>query len=82
MTVQALDHATGYFKAASVLKALKRQADTGGTYRAKLSLAATAHLLTKAAQRSGQTGFGSGFEHVSEADLAPEIEETSRGPGR
>lgn len=45
LPVQALDHATGYLMAASVLHALHRQQCTGTVLQARLSLARTACLL-------------------------------------
>ncbi|WP_434640083.1 CoA transferase [Klebsiella sp. I138] len=45
LPVQALDHATGYFMAAAVLKGLYRRAEYGEGYRARLSLARVAACL-------------------------------------
>ena len=48
LPVQALDHATGYLMAASVLAALAKRQKGASLYRARLSLARTAHLLVNA----------------------------------
>ena len=45
LPVQALDHATGYLMAASVLRALREQLNGGRCLSARLSLARTAALL-------------------------------------
>lgn len=48
LPAQALDHATGYLAAATVLAALVRQRDEGGGWDGELSLAQTAHRLLAA----------------------------------
>jgi hypothetical protein len=48
LPAQALDHATGYLAAATVLAALVRQSEEGGGWHGELSLAATAHWLLAA----------------------------------
>ncbi|MGY2127878.1 CoA transferase [Blastococcus sp. SYSU DS0617] len=48
LPAQALDHATGYLAAATVLAALVRQRDEGGGWYGELSLAQTAHELLAA----------------------------------
>ena len=45
LPVQALDHATGYLMAASILRALRLRYENGQCWSAKLSLARTAKLL-------------------------------------
>jgi hypothetical protein len=46
LPVQALDHATGYFMAATAIRAVTRRLDEGFGMEAHLSLARTAKLLT------------------------------------
>ncbi|MEM1403898.1 MAG: CoA transferase [Pseudomonadota bacterium] len=46
LPVQALDHGTGYLMAASVIRALRLKRESGVVFRARLSLARTAALLT------------------------------------
>ncbi|MFN3357822.1 MAG: CoA transferase [Pseudomonas sp.] len=48
LPVQALDHATGYLMAASVIRALSERLQTGRGGSARLSLARTAKLLVEA----------------------------------
>lgn len=78
LPVQALDHATGYLIAASVLRALADRRDTGAVRSARLSLARVAHLLAETAK----TEIENGFAPECAADLAPEIEATGWGPAR
>lgn len=78
LTVQALDHATGYCLAASVLNALSHRRATGEVTSARMSLAATAELLKKT--RRGE--FGAGFVGETESDVAPDIENTDWGQAR
>ncbi len=78
LPVQALDHATGYFLAAAVLRALVERRDTGSVLSARLSLARTAHLL--AATKRAHTGSGSAPENGD--DIDPQVEETDWGPAR
>jgi crotonobetainyl-CoA:carnitine CoA-transferase CaiB-like acyl-CoA transferase len=47
LPAQALDHATGYLLAAGVLAALRRRAESGGTWRVEAHLARTAHWLLR-----------------------------------
>lgn len=75
MTVQALDHATGYLMAAAVLAGLNRLKETGQAVSAKLSLAATAELL-KSTQADT---FGKTSATKVQNDFAPDIEQTSWG---
>ena len=51
LPVQALDHATGYFMAATAIRAVTRRLEEGFGTEARLSLARTAKLLTDAAGR-------------------------------
>ncbi|MCC5979162.1 MAG: CoA transferase [Salinarimonas sp.] len=78
LPVQALDHATGYLIAATVLRALRIRRATGRIFSGRLSLARTAALLI----RQGARDFmGDGLEDRAE-DLVPEIEETDWGPAQ
>lgn len=77
LPVQALDHATGYLMAATVLRALRLRA-TGQVMSARLSLARVAALLIS----GGVAVSDEGLQPETEADLAPQIEQTSWGPAR
>lgn len=75
MTVQALDHATGYLMAVAVLTGLNRLKEAGQAVSAKLSLAATAELL-----KSTETDkFGKASPTKVQNDFVPDIEQTSWG---
>lgn len=75
MTVQALDHATGYLMAAAVLVGLNQRKENGQGVSAKLSLAATAELLKlKQAKK-----FGDASPTKVQSDFASDIEHTSWG---
>lgn len=78
LPVQALDHATGYLLATAALHALSERLTRGRILRARLSLAATGHLLRSADLGEFQ---GHGIERALE-DLDPAIEATAWGPGR
>lgn len=78
LPVQALDHATGYLMAAAVLRGLTERRLTGRGSAARASLARTAHLLLS---HPTQTE-GNAFAAETEADLAPEVENTAWGPAR
>ena len=54
---QALDHASGYFLAFSVMAALYKQATEGGSYAVEVSLAATMKYLKSLGQYQGRAGF-------------------------
>ncbi|SOC52298.1 CoA-transferase family III [Blastococcus aggregatus] len=56
LPAQALDHATGYLAAATVLAALARQRDEGGGWYGELSLAQTAHWLLAAPRTASVPG--------------------------
>lgn len=75
MTVQALDHATGYLMAAAVLAGLNQLKTRGQAASAKLSLAATAKLL-KSTQRDK---YGKLSHTKVQSDFGPDIEQTSWG---
>jgi len=78
LPVQALDHATGYFLAASALRGLAARVRGEGGRRARLSLARTAKFLTDAGPNPDQPAFAP----ETEADWASEIEQTGWGPAR
>ncbi|MGE8151251.1 CoA transferase [Pseudomonas vancouverensis] len=77
LPVQALDHATGYLMAASVIRLLAQRLHSGQAGSARLSLARTAALLI---------GQGSGPDEAlrgeDELDQGPQIEQTPWGPAR
>ncbi len=78
LPVQALDHATGYLIAASVLRALTRAVEGQGIRSARLSLARTASLLMQYPQsRSGALSTS-----PEDDDLSSEAEITPWGPAR
>ena len=76
LPVQALDHATGYLIAASVLRALDLAAQGQGVRSARLSLARTASLLMQYAQEQAGT-----LSKVPDPrDFADRPEQTPWGP--
>lgn len=76
MTVQALDHGTGYLIAASVLRGLSNLRDKGQACSARLSLAATAELLkTTKRHRFGAVAKSERFD-----DVSSDVEPTDLGP--
>jgi crotonobetainyl-CoA:carnitine CoA-transferase CaiB-like acyl-CoA transferase len=76
LPVQALDHATGYLVAASVLHALYLRSVSGEIYFAKMSLARTAHLLCK----SKRLELHDKFRPEEKSDIDPRVEATTWGP--
>lgn len=75
LPVQALDHATGYLMASSVLRAIHLRNTTGQIRSARLSLARTAALLTSAGSRDFK-----GQDVVETVgDRAPYMEQTGWG---
>lgn len=78
LPVQALDHATGYLMAAAVLHALQERAAAGRVISAKLSLAATARLLSE----TKRSRLHDGLAVETETDIDPAIEKTTWGPAR
>lgn len=76
LPVQALDHATGYLMAASVLSALRCAVETGTTATARLSLARTAEELARMPVPD-QTDL---IDTATDVDFATEIEDTGWGP--
>ncbi|WP_018913513.1 CoA transferase [Thiomonas sp. FB-6] len=78
LPVQALDHATGYLIAASVLRALARRLRHGVGTRARLSLARSGALLLDAPPPEPREAHAA----LDEADLEPAVEATAWGPAR
>lgn len=78
LPVQALDFATGYLMAATVLRALRVRAETGTVLTARLSLARTSALLASVPADND----GSVLEPVAENDLSTDLEQTDWGPAR
>ncbi|MBO6916955.1 MAG: CoA transferase [Rhizobiaceae bacterium] len=78
MSVQALDHATGYLIAASALRGLSHLRDYGEASSARLSLARTAEFLKTTAQDQ----FSADPVAESLDDISPDIENTPLGPIR
>ena len=74
----ALDHATGYFMAATAIRAVTRRLDEGVGTEARLSLARTAQLLTE----SGPGDPSSPLMPETGADLSPIVEHTDWGDAR
>jgi hypothetical protein len=75
LPVQALDHATGYFMAATAIRAISRRLDEGFGTEARLSLARTAKLLTD----NGAGDPSSLLLPETSADLSPIVEHTDWG---
>jgi crotonobetainyl-CoA:carnitine CoA-transferase CaiB-like acyl-CoA transferase len=73
LPVQALDHATGWLTAAAVMTALHRQVTDGGTWRARLSLAGTAHWLDSLGRKDPAP---------AEVDYSDLMEDADSGYGR
>ena len=76
LPVQALDHATGYLIAATVVRSVTNRMVFGTGTHARLSLARTAKLLVDAGTAHRQATLRA-FDH---GDLAPDIEQTDWGP--
>lgn len=76
LPVQALDHATGYILATAALRGLTRRVTTGSGSSARTSLARVACLLVGA----GTGPVGPEHAAKSDADYAPELEQTAWGP--
>lgn len=76
LPVQALDHATGYFLAASVLYALHQRATRGTVLSARMSLAKTADSLGK----TNRTKTHDAPRPITPEDYAEQIEATVWGP--
>jgi hypothetical protein len=78
LPVQALDHATGYLMAAAALRGLISLRRDARAVTARLSLARTALLLT---DHPGAAP-GPAFAGPTDADYAPDVEQTAWGPAR
>lgn len=78
LPVQALDHATGYLIAAAVVRALIARLNDGRVQQARLSLARTAQLLMDAQTPAASSPLAA----TSDADYAPQLEQTEWGPAR
>jgi len=78
LPVQALDHATGYFMAATAIRALTRRFDDGFGTVARLSLAGTAKLLLD----NGDRDPFSLLLPETTADLSSTVEHTDWGDAR
>jgi crotonobetainyl-CoA:carnitine CoA-transferase CaiB-like acyl-CoA transferase len=76
LPVQALDHATGYLMAATVVRGLIERLRTGRSLRGRLSLARTAAQL----KRLGAADPTPPWAPAADADFAPEVETTDWGP--
>ncbi|MCK6188721.1 CoA transferase [Pseudomonas sp. EYE_354] len=76
LPVQALDHATGYLMAASVIRALSERLQTGRGGSARLSLARTAKLLVEAGPVPEQPA----LRAEAPGDQGQVIEQTAWGP--
>ena len=77
MTVQALDHATGYLIAASVINGLRCLKERGQASSARLSLAATAEFLKK----QGLKSWGPKIGAAQMREYNQVVEATDWGPG-
>jgi hypothetical protein len=77
LPVQALDHATGYLMAASVLSALAEAASGNSIMHAHLSLARTAELLAVL----GKTGSDDKAIEATDKDYSAATEPSGWGPG-
>jgi len=78
LPVQALDHATGYFMAATAVRAVKRRLDEGLGTEARLSLARTAKLHIDV----GDAGPSSLLASETPADRSPVVEHTHWGDAK
>ncbi|UUX49355.1 CoA transferase [Nisaea acidiphila] len=78
LPVQALDYATGFIVAAAVLSGLAERVRSGAGATFRTSLARTANLLEGQFQADGTPEFAP----ETEADLAPQVENTHWGPAR
>ncbi|MGI9369679.1 MAG: CoA transferase [Ruegeria sp.] len=78
LPVQALDHATGYLMAASVLSAMAQAASDNSISFAHLSLARTVELLAKLERNSS----GDEIAEANAGDYASAVEDSGWGPGK
>ena len=77
LPAQALDHATGYLLAFAVMTALKRQAEEGGSWQVRVSLAQTGAWLRRLGRIDGMDCADPKFDDVREC-----LEESPSGFGR
>lgn len=78
LPVQALDYATGFILAAAVVSGLAERVRSGDGSSFRSSLARVASLLESQKQNLDEPAFSA----ETDADLAPDIEETHWGPAR
>src|SRR5262249_49562243 len=78
LPAQALDHGTGYLMAAATLPGLARRPPTRPGSASRLSLARTAKFLHDSLGEPATAA----LPPETEADLAPDIEQTTWGPAR
>lgn len=78
LPAQALDHATGWLMAASVMHGLASRRHLGSPITARFSLARTAALLVD----HKHDGSDAAIEPISDEDYSSEIEHTSWGPAK
>ncbi len=74
---QALDHASGYFMAASAMATLARRANEGGSWHIRVALARTGRWL----QGLGRVGNGFDFAAPDESDMDDFLEESQSSYG-
>ena len=77
LPAQELDHATGYLLAFAVMTALKRQAEEGGSWHVRASLAQTGAWLRQLGRIDGMTCPDPKFDDVRDC-----LDETASGFGR
>ncbi len=77
LPAQALDHATGYLLAFAVMTALKRQAEEGGSWHVRASLAQTGSWLRQLGRIDGTNCPDPKLDDVRDC-----LEETPSGFGR
>lgn len=76
---QAIDHATGYFMAAAVVRGLTERLMNGSASEVRASLARTAQLLISSARQPDDTP---AFAQEQPTDLSTVIEQTGWGPAQ
>ncbi len=77
LPAQALDHGTGYLLAFAVMTALKRQAEEGGSWQVRVSLAQTGAWLRRLGRIDGMNCADPNLDDVRDC-----LEETPSGFGR
>ncbi len=78
LPAQALDHASGFLMATGAMMALKRQAEEGGSWLVRVSLAQTGDWLT----RLGRMPNGLAGAELTQGDIARQLEVSDSGFGR